>query len=270
MGLPEVIYASEGNAYLHLPGVIVAESSAGETRYLLSDGLGSVRQAVDDSGAVVAYNEFDPYGNPVQSGSEPYGFTGEWWDSYIKLLHLRARWYLAETGTFLSRDPWDGDTLLPQTLNGWGYVEGNPVNRVDPAGLSSEPRIPTQLEWTQAGGLWWEYSHQAIDRLIYYRKDIVAAAQRHGFMPLLICTANPQQGEFLYTLASIVYRESLGYDQEVSTFEGTLQEYLASGALPVPGNLPSIGIGQMRSNTALELERAGYILDSGENWFNIN
>ncbi len=35
---------SEGNAYLHLPGVIVAESSTGETRFLLSDGLGSVRQ----------------------------------------------------------------------------------------------------------------------------------------------------------------------------------------------------------------------------------
>jgi len=38
-GLPEVIFTSEGNAYLHLPGVIVAESAAGETRYLLSGGL---------------------------------------------------------------------------------------------------------------------------------------------------------------------------------------------------------------------------------------
>lgn len=37
-GLPEAIYTSEGNAFLHLPGVIVAESSTGETRYLLGDG----------------------------------------------------------------------------------------------------------------------------------------------------------------------------------------------------------------------------------------
>jgi hypothetical protein len=55
----------------------------GEVRYLLSDGLGAVRQAVDDSGAVTAYNEFDPYGKPlVNRQSEivnPYGFTGEWW-----------------------------------------------------------------------------------------------------------------------------------------------------------------------------------------------
>jgi hypothetical protein len=35
----------------------------------------------------------------------------------------------------LSRDPWEGDELRPLTLNGWGYVEGNPINRIDPIGL---------------------------------------------------------------------------------------------------------------------------------------
>jgi hypothetical protein len=64
-GLPEVIYTSEGNTYLHLPGVIVAESAEGEVRYLLGDGLGSVRQAVDETSAVVAYHKFDPYGKPL-------------------------------------------------------------------------------------------------------------------------------------------------------------------------------------------------------------
>lgn len=42
-----------------LPGVIVAESPAGEWRYLLSDGLRSIRQATDESGNVVAYHEFE-------------------------------------------------------------------------------------------------------------------------------------------------------------------------------------------------------------------
>lgn len=63
--LPEVIYTSESTAYLHLPGVIVAENAVNETRYLLSDGLGSVRQAVDETGAVVASNEFELYGKPI-------------------------------------------------------------------------------------------------------------------------------------------------------------------------------------------------------------
>jgi YD repeat-containing protein len=99
-GLPEVIYTSEGNAYLHLPGVIRAESSTGEIRYLLSDGLGSVRQAVDDNAELVAYHEFDPYGNPNPQSltPNPYGFTGEWWENEVGLLHLRARWYLVGDG----------------------------------------------------------------------------------------------------------------------------------------------------------------------------
>ena len=135
-GLPEVIYTSEDNVYLHLPGVIMAESSTGDMRYLLSDGLGSVRQAVDETGAVVAYNEFDPYGNPVQNGSEPYGYTGEWWEDDVGLLHLRARWYLPETGTFLSVDPVESEPP-------YQYVRGNPVNLTDPSGKFPTPPQPS-------------------------------------------------------------------------------------------------------------------------------
>jgi len=78
-----VIYTSDGNAFLHLPGVIVTESAGNEVRYLLSDGLGSVRQVTDENADVVSYQEFDPYGNPVNNiGGEPYGYTGEWYGSY--------------------------------------------------------------------------------------------------------------------------------------------------------------------------------------------
>jgi RHS repeat-associated protein len=138
IGLPEVIQTSAGSSYLHLPGVIMTESAEGEVRYLLSDGLGSVRQAVDETGAVISYHEFDPYGNPVSQpsslpSSQPYGYTGEWWDE-VGLLHLRARWYAPETGTFLSRDAWEGDRFYPQSLNGWNYVEANPIRYTDPSG----------------------------------------------------------------------------------------------------------------------------------------
>jgi hypothetical protein len=68
-GLPEVIYTSDDDRYLHLPGLIVAESAAGEVRYLMPDGLGSIRQAVDSQGEVAVYHEFDPYGSPIETGS---------------------------------------------------------------------------------------------------------------------------------------------------------------------------------------------------------
>jgi RHS repeat-associated protein len=127
--LPEVIYTSGGNRYLHLPGMIMTENAEGEVRYLLSDGLGSIRQVVDETGQVVASYEYDPYGNPMQtSGGDPYGYTGEWWENEVGLLHLRARWYSPETGTFISKDP----SELEQ--NPYQYAASNPIRNVDPSG----------------------------------------------------------------------------------------------------------------------------------------
>lgn len=135
-GLPEVIYTSEGESYLHLPGVIMTESNSGEVRYLLSDGLGSVRQAVDETAQVVSYYEFDPYGNPVNNnGGDPYGYTGEWYGGYTHLLHLRARWYAPETGAFLSVDPVESEPP-------YQYVRGNVVNLTDSSG--KEPPFPLE------------------------------------------------------------------------------------------------------------------------------
>ncbi|MCI0530025.1 MAG: RHS repeat-associated core domain-containing protein, partial [Nitrospira sp.] len=174
-GLPEVIYTSEGNVYLHLPGVIVAESSTGETRYLLSDGLGSARQAVDENGAVVAYNEFDPYGNPVQNESGPYGFTGEWWEDEIGLLHLRARWYSVETGTFISKDPIEDEPP-------YQYVRGNPITLIDPSGYGPE---------------WW-------DRMLqddYWRSVLFDSAARHNITQM-------SNLDFAALMAAIIQIES--------------------------------------------------------------
>ncbi|MBK7450192.1 MAG: hypothetical protein IPJ47_12525 [Anaerolineales bacterium] len=36
---------------------------------------------------------------------------------------------------------WGGEYNRPLSLNGWGYVEGNPVNYVDPSG-----NIPSQAD----------------------------------------------------------------------------------------------------------------------------
>jgi RHS repeat-associated protein len=62
------------------------------------------------------------------------GYTGEYWDADVGLEYLRARWYDGIVGRFTRRDVWEGNYLQPQTLNGWNYVEGNPVNFTDPSG----------------------------------------------------------------------------------------------------------------------------------------
>jgi RHS repeat-associated protein len=128
------------HAYLYGAGRI-AQVSATDTQYFLGDALGSVRQLTDASGAVTLAKAYEPYGMVSMtsgSGSSSYGFTGEQQDSYIKLIYLRSRYLSPETGRFLTKDSWQGDYNRPLSLNKWGYVEGNPINAIDPSGYITE------------------------------------------------------------------------------------------------------------------------------------
>jgi len=135
--------------------VLVAKDNSGDTRYVygvtrigeqqsagwlyhLTDALGSVRQLVDGSGNVQLARGYTPYGEPLWlngTASSRYAFTGEDYDPTVGLVFLRARYIQPALGMFLARDPWNGDTLNPITLNGFTYTSANPINRVDPSGL---------------------------------------------------------------------------------------------------------------------------------------
>ena len=60
--------------------------------------------------------------------------SGEQFDPDLSLYYLRARYYNAATGRFLSRDPEDGKAIDPKTLHKYLYVGGDPVNWIDPTG----------------------------------------------------------------------------------------------------------------------------------------
>ena len=67
-------------------------------------------------------------------GISSYGFTGEMHDGYIELLYLRSRYYSLQTGRFLTKDLWHGDTLMPMSNNAWIYGYSNPIAYTDPTG----------------------------------------------------------------------------------------------------------------------------------------
>lgn len=61
-------------------------------------------------------------------------YAGYIYDQGTGLYYLRARWYAPGIGRFLTRDPFEGVTDDPLTLNRYAYAIGNPVLYVDPDG----------------------------------------------------------------------------------------------------------------------------------------
>jgi len=119
--------------YLH--GLdLVAQSDGATTEYFGYDGLGSVRQMLDESGGARLTQTYDPYGSVYAAagpGATHYGFAGEQVDA-SRLIYLRARYYSPGMGRFLNADP------SRQERNPYQYGGANPIMLVDPSGYISE------------------------------------------------------------------------------------------------------------------------------------
>jgi RHS repeat-associated protein len=136
-GLTQVLQGTTaGQTTSYLYGAdLLAQYDSGTWAYHVYDGLGSVRHLADPVGQVVQSYSFSPFGVPLgESGGEPYGFTGEWWDADAALLYLRARWYEPGVGRFISKDPLSGFVSNLQSFNLYTYVLGNPIKYIDPSG----------------------------------------------------------------------------------------------------------------------------------------
>ncbi len=82
--------------------------------------------------------DYDDWGN-VQSdsnpGFQPFGYAGGLYDRDTGLVRFGARDYDPRTARWTAKDPIGfagGDTSL------YGYVEGNPISKIDPLGLAPD------------------------------------------------------------------------------------------------------------------------------------
>ena len=64
-------------------------------------------------------------------------YTGREYDSETHLYYYRARYYSAELGRFISRDP----IGTADDVNLYGYVGNSPVMGVDPMGLKAKTLV---------------------------------------------------------------------------------------------------------------------------------
>ncbi|MCA9923643.1 MAG: VCBS repeat-containing protein [Anaerolineales bacterium] len=142
-GVSQVLVAAESVNYdpktttYNLFGLdLIYQDDGTDVRYMLADGLGSVRQEL--VGTEIAYVVTnDPFGGMLAMQGESgttYGYTGEQEDSGSGLIYLRARYYDPALKVFLSRDPFSGWDRVPASQNGYSYAHNNPVNYTDPTG----------------------------------------------------------------------------------------------------------------------------------------
>ncbi len=107
------------------------------TRYRVwHDIRGSVRLVVDATTGTVAQRlDYDAWGritNDTNPGFQPFGYAGGLYDARTGLTHFGVRDYDPETGRWLSKDPL-GRVAEP---NAYRYVGNDPINFIDPTGLS--------------------------------------------------------------------------------------------------------------------------------------
>jgi len=129
--------------YIYANSQIIAQhdgSPATNNKYFyLHDRLGSVREIIDTNGDVVNTYTYDSFGREFSMECEetitnPFRFTGQWYDLNVGQYYLRARMYDQRIGRFTSRDPVPGEFEHPLTLHKYLYCGNNPINYIDADG----------------------------------------------------------------------------------------------------------------------------------------
>ncbi len=120
------------NSYRYGNTLIGYEDAMNGNYWYQGDALGSVTGITDASGNLVATYTYDPYGNSLNStGSlvNPYQWLGLWGLSSDEsgLIHMRARYYDENAGTFISADP----IGVSGGSNLYAYCFNNSVSLVD-------------------------------------------------------------------------------------------------------------------------------------------
>lgn len=132
-------------------GLPVEQTSTSGTYYYFQDRNGSTRILLSTSGSIsssFSYSESGSLTAASGSVSTPILYDGAIFDSGSGLYYLLNRFYDPTTGQFVSVDP-----LVNLTSESYAFVNGNPVNQVDPTGLWSVNPFTDLVEvWNDTGG----------------------------------------------------------------------------------------------------------------------
>lgn len=102
--------------------------------YYQNDQLGTPYKITDNTGYIVWQTQFDSFGNALLADNNQINnnlrFPGQYFDAETGLHYNWRRYYDPVTGRYITPDPLD----LAGGPNLYTYVDGDPINRIDPNG----------------------------------------------------------------------------------------------------------------------------------------
>ena len=119
-------------------------------RYQYDNHLGSACLELAENGDIISYEEYHPFGTTsyragkgeTEVSQKRYKYNGKERDEETGLYNYGMRYYAAWLCRFISVDPLQFEY---PNVNPYCYCENNPVNLVDPTGMSPEDSKPGEI-----------------------------------------------------------------------------------------------------------------------------
>ena len=114
-----------------LNGILFREEN-GEKMHYISNPRGDVSAYYYSRTRLLPTYTYDAFGNQTEaSGTDPFRYSGEYYDAESGFIYLRNRYYDPSIGRFITEDPAQSGT------NWYVYANNNPLTYIDPWGLDA-------------------------------------------------------------------------------------------------------------------------------------
>ncbi|NLW88838.1 MAG: PKD domain-containing protein [Clostridiaceae bacterium] len=134
-------YSSTGSETLYVYGIGLIGEKSSDRGYLIYhfNQIGSTTAITNEAGAITNTFSYGPYGELLSGASEGFQFLYNGQYGIVTdtngLYQMRARYYNADIKRFINQDVIIGNVSESQSMNRYSYVQGNPINALDPFGL---------------------------------------------------------------------------------------------------------------------------------------
>ncbi|MCD4811316.1 putative Ig domain-containing protein [bacterium] len=151
---------------------LISQNRGGVSSCYHYDGQMSTRKLTNTDEEITDSYIYDAFGIVIDEAGTTennYLYTGEQYDPNVGFYYLRARYYNAAIGRFMTHDPRWGNPFEPMSLHKYLYANANPINFVDPSG---EIAIAAKFLATIVATLIWS-KFLTVVRTYWYRRGSI-------------------------------------------------------------------------------------------------